>query len=173
MKRWFISDLHLNHANIIKYCNRPFSCVDEMNAEIIARWNKLINSKDTVYVVGDVFLGRADKAQHLVQSLNGNKILIKGNHDKNKDTMIWSGFSQVHNQLTVNFLDGRRVLLNHKPLENFDSSRWDLLIHGHTHEGPRVNGKFVNVCVDIWDFYPIEEKDIPQASDSILDASLR
>jgi calcineurin-like phosphoesterase family protein len=57
-KVFFTSDTHFNHANIISYCSRPFSSADEMNREIIARWNAVVGPEDTVYHLGDFAMGR-------------------------------------------------------------------------------------------------------------------
>lgn len=54
---YLISDLHLDHKNIIKYCNRPFSSVEEMNGAIIDNWNEVVKESDFVYLVGDLAFG--------------------------------------------------------------------------------------------------------------------
>ena len=70
---WVTSDTHFNHANIIKYCNRPFSSVEEMNETIIANWNKVVSQGDTVYHLGDFALGDKLLVLVLLECLNGNK----------------------------------------------------------------------------------------------------
>ena len=84
-KIYLISDTHFNHANIIKYCNRPFSDVEEMNKTIIKDWNNVVRYNDTVYFLGDLILSKnkGKRARELINSiLNGNITIIKGNHDK-------------------------------------------------------------------------------------------
>lgn len=157
---WFISDLHLNHKNIIEYCSRPFKNVKEMNDEIVLRWNNLVSENDVVYVVGDVFMGSIDDAKHIVDMLNGKKILILGNHDKSKKKMLDLGFSEVYKRLEIVLEDGKKALLCHKPIPESLLEKYDLLIHGHRHGPPIVEGKSINVCVDLWDFTPISEHDI-------------
>ena len=56
-KTFFISDLHFNHENIIKYCNRPFPNVDKMNSSIINNWNSVVSKDDVVYFLGDFMFG--------------------------------------------------------------------------------------------------------------------
>ena len=51
---FFTSDQHFGHKNIIKYCDRPFESVTQMDDEIIACWNSVVSPSDTVYVIGDV-----------------------------------------------------------------------------------------------------------------------
>ena len=157
---WFTSDLHLNHDNIRGYCNRPFSSTEEMNEGIIGRWNERVSTGDTVYVVGDVFLGKPENASSLVKRLKGNKILILGNHDRSRKTMIETGFEEVWQRKNLTLSDGRRALLNHKPLPDSVITHFDVQIHGHRHAGPIISGKKVNVCVDLWDYRPIPESEI-------------
>lgn len=76
---YLISDLHLNHANIIKYCGRPFRNVEEMNATLVGNWNRVVKEDDTVFFLGDLAFGR-DPLSWL-EELNGHIVLIKGSHD--------------------------------------------------------------------------------------------
>ena len=61
-KIFFISDLHFDHANIIRYCNRPFKSKEEMNRAIIKNWNSTVKDKDSVYILGDVAFGRGHRS---------------------------------------------------------------------------------------------------------------
>lgn len=157
---WFTSDLHINHENIIKYCNRPFTSVQEMNNELVSRWNAKVSPMDTVYVVGDVMLGDPQSAKPTITSLNGNKILILGNHDRSPRTMMDLGFSSAHRRLDITLIDGKRALLSHKPLPAPVLSEYHLQIHGHRHSGPAVSQKKINVCVDLWGYEPVSEEEI-------------
>ena len=157
---WFTSDLHLNHDNIRGYCNRPFSSTGEMNEALIQRWNEKVKETDTVYVVGDMFLGRPEDAAPLVRRLKGRKILIRGNHDRSHRTMLECGFDETWQRKNVQLQDGRRALLCHKPLPASVIDMYDLQVHGHRHSRPIVSGRRVNVCVDLWDFSPISEDEL-------------
>jgi calcineurin-like phosphoesterase family protein len=159
--RWFTSDQHFGHRNIIEYCNRPWQNVNEMNQGIIDNWNKLISVNDTVFVVGDVFLCNPEQAKEIIAQLNGKKILIRGNHDRSIETMKGVGFSEVHSKLLIHLQDGRRALLAHKPISWYQfRGGADLLIHGHHHHGNIVNGFRVNACVDLWNFHPFSEEQL-------------
>ena len=79
---YFTSDLHLGHANIIALCHRPFSTVEEMDAALIANWNRRVTDRDTVYILGDLCFRATDPVRYLTQ-LKGKKHLILGNHDHN------------------------------------------------------------------------------------------
>lgn len=77
---FFTSDPHYWHANVIKYCARPFASVEEMNEMMVIAWNYNVRPEDTVYVLGDFSLAfRA--VETFPQRLLGNKILVPGNHD--------------------------------------------------------------------------------------------
>lgn len=158
---WFTSDQHFGHRNIIQYCQRPWNNVDEMNLAIVKNWNNLVSPKDTVYVVGDVFLCSSQRATEIISQLQGKKILIRGNHDRSIETMKSVGFAEVHSKLYLKLRDGRTALLSHKPLpwSQFRDEA-DLLIHGHHHHGDVTNGYRVNACVDLWDYRPFSEDEL-------------
>lgn len=81
---YFTSDMHLGHVAIIHMCNRPFKNVEEMNKVLIRNFNSMVHKNDTVYLLGDVtHRVSLDEANELISKLNGHKILICGNHDKN------------------------------------------------------------------------------------------
>ena len=82
-KTFFTGDLHFGHKNVLTFDNRPFATVDEMDAELIRRWNNKVGKGDLVYVLGDlIWKSRINDAPALIKSLNGQNILIKGNHDR-------------------------------------------------------------------------------------------
>ena len=82
MSKIFItSDTHFSHKNIIKYCNRPFSSVEEMNSVLTDNWNSIVSKDDLVIHLGDFSFGRTiESIKNHLDKLNGNKILILGNH---------------------------------------------------------------------------------------------
>src|SRR4051812_8195892 len=82
MTLYFTSDLHFGHQRIIELCNRPFGSVEEMNQTIIDRWNDTVKNDDTVFVLGDVAMGKISDSLPLVKKLKGNKHLVSGNHDR-------------------------------------------------------------------------------------------
>jgi calcineurin-like phosphoesterase family protein len=84
-KVFFTADSHLNHYNIMKYCNRPFTAIDDMNETIIGNWNACIDNEDEVYVLGDVGFDKSRTLKNHLRRLNGTKYLIRGNHDKHVD----------------------------------------------------------------------------------------
>ena len=77
---WLHSDPHIYHTNVIKYCNRPFTSVEEMNEALVNRWNQLVGPDDTVYCLGD-FSMAARPVETFTPRLMGKKYLVPGNHD--------------------------------------------------------------------------------------------
>lgn len=162
---YITSDTHFNHSNIIKYCNRPFHDIYEMNQAIIDRWNSIVNDNDIVYHLGDFAFIRKDNlelsyAQQLrqqirefVDRLNGKIILIKGNHDTLSNFQAEEcGFFEYY-QKPVYVGD---YILTHVPQEDVPS---DLInVHGHIHNTYLEQFQkpwYYNVSCDLHDFKPI------------------
>lgn len=174
MAIWFTSDHHFGHANIIKYCDRPFGTTHEMNVAMEAAWNRIVHEDDVVYYLGD-FAMDVRLVPVLVERLKGAKILVPGNHDKcwqKKDASnrwvkyyLDAGFQSVE-QSTRMEIAGHSVLLNHLPYRNeadpqqryfqqrpIDDGGW--LIHGHVHNRWKVSHRQINVSVEMWNFEPV------------------
>ena len=81
---YFTSDTHFGHASILNFCKRPFKDVDEMNEELIKRWNEVISKEDTVFHLGDFAFGGVEIWNKTLPRLNGHIVLILGNHKINK-----------------------------------------------------------------------------------------
>lgn len=166
---YYISDHHFHHAGIIEYEDRPFSDVIEMDVFMLNAWNTRVSSKDTVVYGGDLALGSIrrykERLTPLVKSLNGKKILVKGNHERSRKTSFAIGFDEVHSYY---FESG--ILVVHNLMLNWGRllsqiSAADYILYGHVHdlilEDPRVAGqeKFINISVEHLDYIPrtIEE----------------
>lgn len=144
-KVWFTSDLHFWHKNICKYCNRPYSSVEEMNEAIIANWNSVVKDDDTVFVLGDLGFCGYEKLEPLMARLKGKKYLIQGNHDSDKIVAkLWEAdIIEEYYKLTTITIEGDEELpeqmltLCHFPMidwYNKEKGAW--MIHGHRHELP-------------------------------------
>ena len=159
-KVFFVSDTHFFHKNIIKYCDRPFSDVDEMNQFMIDRWNEAVGPDDIVIHVGDVFMGRYKSFQEsgLIEGLNGRKILIEGNRDRSAKRMKLLGFDEVHKSVSLELPNGKVALLKHIPQE--DTEGCDYQFHGHTHSRLKIVDRHVNFTVEAWDYKPISLSDV-------------
>lgn len=130
---FFIADWHYGHGNIIVYDDRPFASLEEMNAELIRRWNGKVANSDLVYVLGDMFW-KPGEAVAVLRQLNGQKILIKGNHDRCKDEAFRREFVKItdYDEATV---DDHRIVLCHYPIPFFKNHTRDGWSHfyGHVH----------------------------------------
>lgn len=139
-KIFFTSDLHFGHENVIRFDGRPFATVDEMDAELVRRWNAKVTPGDLVYVLGDlIWKSRNDDAPGLLKSLNGQKILIKGNHDRflhnNKAKAALAGIKD-YDDIHVTLEDGsvKRCILSHYFIPMYNGHRFQgIHLHGHSH----------------------------------------
>jgi calcineurin-like phosphoesterase family protein len=179
MTTWFTSDLHFGHANIIEYSGRPFADVEAMNEALVDRWNDTVSDDDTVWVLGDVALGRIAESLGCVGRLNGRKLLLAGNHDRCwselghraegwTERYLEAGFAEIHQGQVWIELGERRVPACHFPYrgDSHDEDRYveerptdtgDWLLHGHVHERWRQRGRMINVGVDAWNYRPVSE----------------
>lgn len=147
MKIWLTADTHIGHANIITYCKRPFSSVEEHDEAIIHNWNSLVARNDTVYHLGDFMFSR----EHLpimdtIRRLNGNIVLVRGNHDDdrlfrredekgNNAISLLRGYHPA-GQLEIK-LDHEKYFLNHYPMRSWNARHHGRLhFFGHVHTSP-------------------------------------
>jgi len=162
---WLSADHHFGHANILGYTGRKQENVWEMNKVLTDNWNALVKPGDTVYYLGD-FSFESDRYK---QYLNGNKFyLIKGNHDKPKFNYL---FNEVVSSMELK-IGEFNCLLTHIPIEldriykkgtqpDFSAlDRYSYILHGHVHTAFVVKGKNINVGCDVWDYKPINIKDL-------------
>lgn len=162
---WFTSDLHFNHANIIKYCDRPFADVEEMNNTLISNINELVKEDDELYVLGDfAFLNRASFESGL-EIFNRiqckNKILIQGNHDeKNVKQLPWKELLFLKEL----YIDGcTPIVMSHIPIENLSKDyngkyQRYIHLHGHLHSKTPIQSDtkpIFDVGVDAWNYQPV------------------
>jgi len=155
---FYISDHHFGHQNIIKYCNRPFKNVNEMNEYMIKMWNSVVNPLDTVIHGGDFSLTFVIHTATILKRLNGHKILVLGNHDHSPKCMKNIGFNEVHSKYY--FEEQDQILVMHYQ-ETLQTVPWEirnkavLWLHGHNHSpGMSVLGKWVNIGVEAQNYVP-------------------
>lgn len=139
-KIYFTSDLHFGHENVIRFDNRPFETVDEMDAELIRRWNAKVDRGDLVYVLGDmIWKTKNSTAQNLIENLNGQIILIRGNHDRflsNAKAKNCLAAVKDYDDICVTLEDGttRRCVLSHYFIPMYNGHRFQgIHLHGHSH----------------------------------------
>lgn len=169
---FFTSDTHFGHANIIRFCNRPFKNVEEMDEVLIENWNQVVSDDDTVFHLGDFAFGGSNVWKSIIPRLNGHINLIIGNHDrKNLRQGYMSSFGMVVPQLQIE-IEGNPIYLNHYPFLCYGGSYrgvWQLF--GHVHSGPNAEGLDISrlntlfptqydVGVDNNDYAPISYKEV-------------
>lgn len=158
MNYWFTGDTHFGHANIIKYCNRPFKDVVEMNETIISNWNNVVQKNDLVYHLGDFCFGRNDyEFDMYFKRLNGLIIFIKGNHDRLawKNRNRFYAYSDSYREIEVN---GQEITLCHYAMRVWNKSHhgaWHLYGHSHGSLPDDKNSLSFDCGVDCHDFTPI------------------
>lgn len=181
MRIWFSSDLHLGHHGVIGFCERPFEDISEMDMSLVRAWNRVVGPTDLAYLLGDVSFHRPSIGVPLLASLNGRKILVRGNHDKYSAKQYRdAGFLAIAEEMRI-ALAGFNVKLSHYPYWPTDEERFGVdgedlygldphdlryeerrpsnqggwLLCGHVHEKWKVRGRMINVGVDQWGYAPV------------------
>ncbi|QIG65770.1 metallophosphatase domain-containing protein [Ochrobactrum phage vB_OspM_OC] len=132
LKAKTLADTHFFHTNIIRYCNRPFDSVDTMNVFLIRAWNESIAPDDVVIFGGDfTFCLKPELIQPIFDQLNGEKIMIKGNHDP-RSKMEAMGWTDIRDSLEIE----PGILFTHYPVT--ETGICEVNIHGHVH-GAKVD----------------------------------
>jgi calcineurin-like phosphoesterase family protein len=170
-KKIFItSDHHFFHRNIIKFQNRPFTNELIMNEKLIEIWNSVVNDNDDVLHLGDFFFnnrGSFNERKKIINKLNGNIFLIRGNHDRGSKKYKQLGFVSV-----ADYLIKGKILFHHYysiqdpkyPHHGVESCNRivqendiKIIFHGHKHNpNPKEWSNHFNVCVDLHNFKPLE-----------------
>lgn len=154
---FIISDTHFGHANCLNFKRpdgsplRPFKDVTEMDETMIANWNNTVKPSDKVYHLGDVAFRNATFFDSVLTRLNGEKVLIKGNHDQLKMSVYARHFKDVR---AYHHLD--KYVLSHVPIHPYSLDRWHGNIHGHLHANMVPNDRrYFNVSVEHIEYTPI------------------
>ena len=167
MSVWFTSDTHFGHANIIQFCDRPFSSVSDMDESLVKNWNQVVRPDDTVYHLGDFTLGRQEQAAAYFAHLNGRISVVPGGHDKQwapKGVFLSKSGHPVVILPPLHTLKlssaGRDkphlIVLCHYAMRVWDRSHygsWHLYGHSHGNLTPLPNS--LDVGVDNWDYAPL------------------
>ena len=170
---WLVSDTHFGHektCTVFKRADgsplRPFASAEEMDEEMVRRWNQRVRPQDKVYHLGDVVINR--KCLQILSRLNGDKVLIKGNHDIFKMADYLPYFREIRAYHVMN-----GMILSHVPVHESSLARFGCNIHGHLHwqrvmlprgvdartgetlYSDRVDPRYFNVSVEQTDYAPI------------------
>ncbi|MDL4842003.1 metallophosphoesterase [Aquibacillus rhizosphaerae] len=162
--KYFISDTHFFHENIIKFSNRPFDEVEKMNKTMIINWNAVIRQTDEVYILGDfVVRGTGKQANEILNQLNGKKYLIKGNHEHYLDDPEFdsSYLEWIKDYYSFKY-NKQTIVLFHYPILEWDKFYNNSIhLYGHVHHKKKeylrniLGTRAINVGVDVNNFYPI------------------
>ena len=165
MKTYLIADTHFGHQGVCNFLRadgtklRPWNKSQDMDSELIQRWNSTVKQEDKVYHLGDVAMSK--RHLEVVGMLNGTKVLIKGNHDREKLSMYSRLFKDVR---AYHLLDN--YILSHVPIHPGSKGRFKGNIHGHTHYNAVHNEKgeldnwYFPVSVEHINYTPIDFEEI-------------
>lgn len=172
MQTFFTSDLHFGHTNVIKYCNRPFASSAEMDEALIYNWNNRVSNDDRIYVLGDVFFCNESRAKYIMGQLNGEKLLVPGNHDRmiRRATPIQKLFDKILPDLHETTIDDTYVVMCHYPLVSWNRSYYgSFMLHGHCHNALAFDDSIrrLDVGVDAHDFKPVSWSEVKLRLDNI------
>jgi len=157
---WFTSDHHFGHAGILEWQaeTRPFASVDEMDAELVRRWNARVAPGDMVYHVGDLFWGSADHALAILRRLNGQVYLIRGNHDRTADKpTVRKKLAALKDMASIR-VNGQPIILCHYAMRVWNRSHygaWQLYGHSHGSLPDDPNAMSMDVGVDCHGLAPV------------------
>ena len=175
---FLVSDTHFGHTGVCRFTRndgvtklRPWDDPDEMDEEMIRRWNDRVRPNDKVYHLGDVVINR--KALKTMARLNGDKVLIRGNHDIFRDDEYREYFRELRAYHVMN-----GCILSHIPVHVESLGRFGVNIHGHLHANrvkkirgvdvktgailysKEIDPRYHCVCVELTDFAPILLEDV-------------
>lgn len=174
---FLVSDTHFGHAGMCHFTNRdgsktrPWDNPDEMDEEMVRRWNDRVRPNDKVYHLGDVVINR--RCLPTISRLNGDKVLIRGNHDIFRDDEYRKYFRELRAYHVMN-----GMILSHIPIHSDSLGRFGVNIHGHLHGsrvtkatgidpisgavqyGNEIDPRYHCVCVEQIDFTPILFEDV-------------
>jgi calcineurin-like phosphoesterase family protein len=168
---FLVSDTHFGHAGVCRFMRndgvtklRPWDNPEDMDEEMVRRWNDTVRPNDKVYHLGDVVINR--KALKILSLLNGDKVLIRGNHDIFRDDEYRNYFRELR---AYHIMNG--MILSHIPIHEASLGRFGTNIHGHLHSNrvtrldtylsePVIDVRYHCVCVEQTDFAPILFEDV-------------
>lgn len=169
--KFFTSDLHLFHKNVIKHANRPYANVEEMNESLVNNWNSKVGKGDEVYLLGDVSFGSVSDTVDLLNTMNGNKFLVPGNHDKaalRRHEFIRC-FEKVIPLMEIDVADEdakhgkQRIVMCHYSMRVWNKSHygsWHLYGHSHGTLPDDPHSKSFDVGVDPNNYFPLSYEEV-------------
>jgi calcineurin-like phosphoesterase family protein len=179
---WFASDYHFSHKNIIKYDNRPFETVEEMNQVLIDNWNEVVGEKDVVFYLGDLsFDKNIENTKKILKQLKGKIHFIMGNHDDDRIISNLGRFETVNDYVNLTVTDKnapngkQQIMMMHFPILSWDKAhRGAWHIHGHEHHSFTNNSEYdwyyerkvVDIGCNGWDYKPVSYEELKTIMDN-------
>ena len=188
MDRWYTSDTHFGHKNLVAKGHRGFPSLPEMHECLIAGWNERVRPNDEIWILGDFALRPFEESLTVGQALQGRKILVPGNHDgcwipKLERYNPWkvlgiqslythlANIRDIVDQPSSHNIAGEDVALSHFPytadhtsvpryMEHRPPDNGGWLLHGHVHDLWMQHDKQINVGVDAWCWRPVHVDEI-------------
>ena len=153
---WFTADFHFGHSNIIRYCNRPFGDVAEMDQAIMDRLNSSVKANDLLYFLGDFCIGGKARALAYRNEIRCKRVFaLPGNHDK-ETRKLTDAFSWLNNLAEIS-IHGQPIVLCHYAMRVWNRSNhgaWHLYGHSHGNLPDLPASLCMDVGVDTHDFCP-------------------
>lgn len=153
-KIWFTADTHFGHQRTLELSKRPYNSVEEMDSDMIEKWNSVVGEDDVVYHLGD--FGTYES----VKQLNGNIHLVLGNYERDdiyseKITLnyLFDNFYSVYERIDIAIFNNKEYRLLHEPSRAYNDK---FKLFGHIHKLQMVKRNGLNVGVDCHNFYPID-----------------
>jgi calcineurin-like phosphoesterase family protein len=166
---FLVSDTHFGHAGVCRFMRndgvtklRPWDTPEDMDEAMVKAWNETVRPNDKVYHLGDVVINR--RALATMARLNGDKVLIRGNHDIFRDDEYRKYFRELRAYHVMN-----GMILSHIPIHSESLGRFGTNIHGHLHSNRvmtevwgeyKIDVRYHCVCVEQTDFAPILFEDV-------------
>ncbi len=157
------ADHHFGHKAIVRYSERPFATIDEMDAALISRWNEVVGPKDIVFHIGDISFHRAARTEEILHALNGRIRLVRGNHDKNLSAHTAKRFEWVKDYYEYRWAKSQpEMILCHYAFDVWNKGHYGAFhVHGHSHGNLKtVRPRRMDVGVDTNDLYPYNIHDV-------------
>jgi calcineurin-like phosphoesterase family protein len=149
MAIFYIADMHIGHENVIKHDGRPFKDCEQMHRALIANWNKAVDVKDEVYILGD-FAWKSAVGLEVISELVGRKHLILGNHDKPSQSFGYL-FESVADYAVIED-EGSQVVLSHYPIAHwYNQYRGAVHLYGHVHNTKDYDAfqRYAGICREL------------------------
>ena len=168
-KLFFTSDTHFFHKNIIKFCQRPYKNIEEMQEQFILNWNKVVPQDGIVFFLGDFAFGNSTEWIKIINQLNGYIYFILGNHDlqncNNLKHLENKNSTCLSHMAYIKIIENSQVIvLSHYPLLTYPKHLWNLC--GHTHSSKINKFNFFktqyDVGVDNNNYTPVSFKEIKE-----------